>query len=112
MIFDKILIRANTINEARTSRFETLFQTGYLRKAIEDKKLGVARPIVFKFIIDFLQEKGLVPEGTAFAGARYAAEAGEFIKNLVDSGVVKDEIAEVVPILPVELINAGALPDN
>jgi hypothetical protein len=94
MIFEKITKRAEVLNEARTSRFETLFQTGYLRKAIEDKKLGVARPIMFKFIIEFLQEKGLVPEGTAFAGARYAAEAGEFIKNLVDSGVVKDEIAD------------------
>jgi len=94
MIFEKVIKRAEVITEARTSRFETLFQTGYLRKAIEDKKLGVARPIVFKFIIEFLKEKGLMPEDTSFAGARYAAEAGEFIKNLVDSGVVKDEIAD------------------
>jgi hypothetical protein len=94
MNFNSLVNKLEILEEARAGRFEKLFQTGYLKKAIEDKKIGVARPLVFEFIINFLKEKGLVPEGTAFAGSRYAAEAGEFIKNLVDSGVVKDEIAD------------------
>lgn len=94
MNFNYLVNKLEILEEARAGRFEKLFQTGYLKKAIEDKKIGVARPLVFEFIVNFLKEKGMVPEGTAFAGSRYAAEAGEFIKNLVDSGVVKDEIAD------------------
>jgi hypothetical protein len=94
MNFNSLVNKLEILEEARAGRFEKLFQTGYLKKAIEDKKIGVARPLVFEFIINFLKDKGMVPEGTAFAGSRYAAEAGEFIKNLVDSGVVKDEIAD------------------
>lgn len=94
MNFNSLINKVEILEEARAGRFDKLFNTGYLKKAIEDKKIGVARPIVFEFIINFLKDKGMVPEGTAFAGSRYAAEAGEFIKNLVDSGVIKDEIAD------------------
>jgi hypothetical protein len=94
MNFSSLYNKLQIIEEAKAGRFEKLFQTGYLKKAIEDKKIGVARPIVFEFIINFLKEKGMVPEGTAFQGSRYAAEAGDFIKNLVDTGLVKDEIAD------------------
>lgn len=94
MNFNSLVNKLEILEEARAGRFDKLFNTGYLKKAIEDKKIGIARPIVFEFIINFLKEKGMVPEGTAFAGSRYAAEAGEFIKNLVDSGVIKDEIAD------------------
>ena len=94
MNFNSLVNKLEILEEARAGRFDKLFTTGYLKKAIEDKKIGIARPIVFEFIINFLKEKGMVPEGTAFAGSRYAAEAGEFIKNLVDSGVIKDEIAD------------------
>lgn len=94
MNFSSLYNKLQVIEEAKAGRFEKLFQTGYLKKAIEDKKIGVARPLVFEFIISFLKEKGMVPEGTAFQGSRYAAEAGDFIKNLVDTGLVKDEIAD------------------
>jgi hypothetical protein len=94
MNFNSLVNKLEILEEAKAGRFDKLFNTGYLKKAIEEKKIGVARPIVFEFIINFLKEKGMVPEGTAFAGSRYAAEAGEFIKNLVDSGVIKDEIAD------------------
>jgi hypothetical protein len=94
MNFNSLVNKLEILEEAKAGRFDKLFNTGYLKKAIEDKKIGVARPIVFEFIINFLKDKGMVPDGTAFAGSRYAAEAGEFIKNLVDSGVIKDEIAD------------------
>ena len=82
MNFSSLYNKLQVIEEAKAGRFEKLFQTGYLKKAIEDKKIGVARPLVFEFIISFLKEKGMVPEGTAFQGSRYAAEAGDFIKNI------------------------------
>jgi hypothetical protein len=94
MNFNSLYNKLEIIEEARASRFETLFQTGYLKKAMIDKGVGVPRPLVFQFIMDFLESKGLVPEGTAFKGSRYAAEAGEFIKKLVDDGIIKDEIAD------------------
>lgn len=94
MNFNSLYNKLEIIEEARAGRFESLFQTGYLKKAMMDKGVGVPRPLVFQFIMDFLEEKGLVPEGTAFKGSRYAAEAGEFIKKLVDEGMIKDEIAD------------------
>jgi hypothetical protein len=94
MNFNSLYNKLEIIEEARAGRFENLFQTGYLKKAMMDKGVGVPRPLVFQFIMDFLESKGLVPEGTAFKGSRYAAEAGEFIKKLVDEGMIKDEIAD------------------
>lgn len=92
-LFDKIYQRADVLEEARKSRFEDFFQTFRLKKEIEDKKLGVARPLVFEFIIKFLESKGLVPEGTAFKGSRYAAEVGEFLSNLIDQGLISKELS-------------------
>ena len=94
MNFNSLYNKLELIEEAKAGRFENLFQTGYLKKAMIDKGVGVPRPLVFQFIMDFLESKGLVPEGTAFKGSRYAAEAGEFIKKLVDEGMIKDEIAD------------------
>lgn len=94
MNFNSLFNKLEIIEEARAGRFESLFQTGYLKKAMMDKGVNVPRPLVFQFIMDFLEDKGFVPEGTAFKGSRYAAEAGEFIKKLVDEGMIKDEIAD------------------
>lgn len=94
MNFNSLYNKLELIEEAKVGRFEKLFQTGYLKKAMMDKGVGVPRPFVFQFIMDFLESKGLVPEGTAFKGSRYAAEAGEFIKKLVDEGMIKDEVAD------------------
>lgn len=94
MNFNSLYNKLELIEEAKAGRFESLFQTGYLKKAMIDKGVGVPRPLVFQFIMDFLESKGLVPEGTAFKGSRYAAEAGDFIKKLVDEGMIKDEIAD------------------
>jgi len=94
MNFNSLVTKLEILEEAKTGRFEKLFQTGYLKKAIEDKKLGTARPLMFEFIINFLKEKGVVPDETYFKGSRAAADAGEFIKNLIDTGLLKDEIAD------------------
>jgi hypothetical protein len=60
MNFHKLTERLDIIEEARTGQFETLFQTGYLKKAMLDKGIAVPRPLVFEFIVDFLTDKGLV----------------------------------------------------
>ena len=94
MIFEKLLTRAEIINEARKSRFETLFSTDWLKGEIADKKIGTPRPLVFRFILEFLKEKGLVPEDQSFRGSNEAAKIGQVIVSLMDSGKLDGSISD------------------
>lgn len=92
-LFNSMVSKAFIIEEmARRSKFEDFFQVYRLKREIEDKQLGIARPLVFEFILNFLKEKGMVPEGTKFQGALYAAQVGQFIKNLIDAGDITPDI--------------------